>query len=187
VSSRLARPLLAVTLSLSACTSVLGMDAPTLAPPPIDASAESAPPDAAPDARDAGASESSCAIDAASDAAPPPGVQCGGGCFGVTYCTSPNPVCCQQTSDAGVTTYTCTASESTCSGYPIVCANDDDCAGSDVCCHFTTKMTCDTPGACPNQDLVCRPGMPIDCMATQTCDKPAVNDGVTSPYFVCEP
>jgi hypothetical protein len=185
--ARLAAPLLVLALSPLGCTSVLGLDPPTLAPC-LDGGCPDAPMrDAATDAADAGATESSCETDAAGDVAPPPGVKCGGGCFGVTYCTSPTPVCCQETSDAGITTYACTASESTCSGYPIVCANDDDCPGSDICCHFMTKMTCDTTAACPSQDLVCRPGVPLDCMANQMCDKPAVNDGVTSPYSVCEP
>jgi hypothetical protein len=187
-------------VTLTACTSVLGMDPPTLAtcldggcPDALahDAAMDSTADvfEAGADSADSGAAESSCA---ASDAAPdaiPPGVQCGGGCFGpATYCTSPNPVCCQTTNDAGVTTYACTASESTCSGYPIVCANDDDCGGTEICCHFTTKMTCDTTTACPSQDLVCRPWkQQSDCNTGQKCDKPATNAGVTSPYFLCEP
>jgi hypothetical protein len=172
-----------LTVTLTACTSVLGLDAPTLASCLDGGCPDALVHDAAMDP------ESSCA---ASDAAPdviPPGVQCGGGCFGpATYCTSPNPVCCQTTNDAGVTTYACTASESTCSGYPIVCANDDDCAGQNICCRFTTKMTCDTTTACPSQDLVCRPwNQQNDCPAGKACDKPAVNAGVTSPYLLCEP
>jgi hypothetical protein len=196
-----------LALTLPACTSVLGLDPPTLAQcldggcadapardAPIDSTADvldatgvdseaGADSDAAADSR---ANETSCANDAAPDAIPA-GVQCGGGCFGVTYCTSPTPVCCQGTNDAGVTTYACTASESTCSGYPIVCANDDDCGGSDICCHFTTKMTCDTTSACPSNDLVCRPDMPIDCPTGKACNIPAVNAGVTSPYYLCQP
>lgn len=186
---RLLRPLLVLVLSPLGCTSVLGLDAPTLAPCLDGGCSDAQMHDAPTDSGDSGAFESSCESesDAATDATPPPGVKCGGGCFGVTYCTAPSPVCCQRTSDAGITTYACTASESTCDGYPIVCANDDDCPGSDICCHFTTKMTCDTTMACPSQDLVCRPGVSLDCMANQTCDKPAVNAGVTSPYFLCEP
>ena len=157
-----------------------GMESTVDAPPPmdaLDAAAESGEP-----------VEASCTNDAATAPdAIPPGVQCGGGCFGVTYCNAPNPVCCQSTSDAGITTYGCTASESTCDGYPIVCANDDDCPGSDICCHFSTKMTCDTTSACPSDDLVCRPSMPVDCPTGKACDVPAVNAGVTSPYFLCEP
>jgi hypothetical protein len=180
------RPVAVLALTLTACSSVLGLDAPTLAQ---DASTDSNVLDTGADSDagvDSGAVETSCESDAAPDAIPP-GVRCGGGCFGVTYCTSPNPVCCQLTSDAGVTTYACTASESTCSGYPIVCANDDDCAGNDICCHFMTKMTCDTTTACPSNDLVCRPGMPVDCPTGKACDVPAVNAGVTSPYYLCEP
>jgi hypothetical protein len=191
----LVRSVAALALTLTACTSVLGLDAPTLAPcldgGCADAPVHDAAVDSTADVLDAGTDsgpvESSCA---ASDAAPdaiPAGVQCGGGCSGVTYCTSPNPVCCQSTNDAGVTTYACTSSESACTGYPIVCASDDDCPGSDICCHFTTKMTCDTTTACPNSDLVCRPGMPIDCPAGKACDVPAVNAGVASPYYLCQP
>ncbi len=175
--ARLDMALAALAPSLVACTSVLGLDAPTLAPMR----------DAGTDAADAGAMESSCAGDDAAPDAPPPGVKCGGGCFGVVYCTSPNAVCCQHTSDAGVTTYACTASESSCDGYPIVCANDDDCPGSDICCHFNSKITCDTTTACPSTGLVCRPGTPLDCPTNKACDVPAVNAGVTSPYLLCEP
>jgi hypothetical protein len=195
----LVRSVAAFALTLTACTSVLGLDAPTLAPC-LDGGCDAAVHDAAVDSTadvleasadsetstDSGALESSCA---ASDAAPdaPAGVLCGGGCFGATYCTGANPVCCQTTNDAGITTYACTSSESACTGYPIVCANDDDCPGSDICCHFTTKMTCDTTAACPNSDLVCRPGMTIDCPTGKACNVPAVNAGVTSPYYVCQP
>jgi hypothetical protein len=35
--------------------------------------------------------------------------------------------------------------------------------------------------------MVCRPGMPIDCNVGKACDVPAVNAGVTSPYYLCEP
>jgi hypothetical protein len=166
-----------LALTLTACTSVLGLDPPTLA---LEAGADSA---------DSGAAESSCApIDAAPDVIPP-GVQCGGGCFGlVTYCTAPKPVCCQTTNDAGATTYTCTTSESMCNGYPIACANDDDCPGQDICCHSTMQMWCATTAACPNTDLVCRPWKQSnDCQTGQACDKPAMNAGVTSPYLLCEP
>lgn len=196
--ARLARLLFVLSPSVAGCTSVLGLDPPTLAQcldggcsdatahdAAVDASAETAP-DATPDSGDTGTGESSCASDAAPDVIPP-GVMCGGGCFGVTYCTSPNPVCCQQTDDAGVTTYACTASESTCSGYSIVCANDDDCPGTDICCHFASKMTCDSTTNCPSQDLVCRPWMPIDCPTGKACDVQADNAGVPSPYYLCEP
>lgn len=176
--ARLARPLALLALALPACTSVLGLDPPMLA----------AARDAAIDSiADAGAMESSCGSDAAAPDATPPGVKCGGGCFGVTYCTAPNPVCCQHTSDAGVTSYACTASEGTCDGYPIVCANDDDCPGQDICCHFNSKMTCDSTTACPSDELVCRPGVPIDCPTGKACDEPATNAGVMSPYHLCHP
>lgn len=163
---------------LSGCTSVLGLDPPTLAP--CDGGCADVPVHEA-------ASEASCANDDAAPDAIPPGVKCGGGCFGTTYCNGPHPVCCQHTSDAGVTTYACSASESTCDGYPIVCASDDDCPGSDICCHSASKMTCDTTSACPSNEVVCRPATPIDCLANQTCDVPAVNAGVTSPYSLCGP
>lgn len=175
---------------------MLGLDPPKLAPC-LDGGCgddgSGASTDSGMDVREAGADSSgladaSCSDDAAAaEDAIPPGVRCGGGCFGVVYCTSPNPVCCQRTSDAGVTTYACTASESTCDGYPIVCANDDDCPGSDICCHFGSKMTCDSTSACPSNDLVCRPDVPVDCPTNKKCDVPAVNAGVTSPYLLCEP
>jgi len=191
----LARTVAALALTLTACTSVLGLDAPTLAPcldggcadAPVHDAAVDSTADVLDAATDSGPVESSCAESDAAPDATAAGVLCGGGCFGATYCTSPDPVCCQSTNDAGVTTYACTSSESACTGYPIVCANDDDCPGSDICCHFTTKMTCDTTAACPTDDLVCRPGMPVDCPTGKACDVPAVNAGVTSPYYLCQP
>jgi hypothetical protein len=197
----LVRYVAALALTLTACSSVLGLDAPTLAPCLDGGCADAAMHEAAVDSTadvldanadsdtgaDSGPVESSCATNDAAPDAIPAGVQCGGGCFGITYCTSPNPVCCQSTDDAGVTTFACTSSESACTGYPIVCANDDDCPGSDICCHFSTKMTCDTTAACPTADLVCRPGMPIDCPTGKACNVPAVNAGVTSPYSLCQP
>jgi hypothetical protein len=57
----------------------------------------------------------------------------------------------------------------------------------DICCHFNSKMTCDTTTACPSSALVCRPEMPIDCPVNKACNVPAKNAGVTSPYYLCQP
>jgi hypothetical protein len=114
------------------------------------------------------------------------GIRCGGGCFPVVFCTGSTPVCCQSTDDAGVTTFACTSSETTCDGYPIRCVNENDCGGSDVCCHFQSHMICDT--ACTNAtELACIPGSPQDCPAGKACDVQVTAGGQPLPYFLCEP
>jgi hypothetical protein len=185
-----------------ACNGVLGLNAPTLAecadgcsdaatsgpdvtPPGTDGAgaADGAVEAAAPDA---GSNDGSpvCGDAIAPDSAA--GIFCGGGCFGSTYCTGATPVCCQTTT-GGVTSYACAASEAACTGYPIACADDDDCGGNDICCHFSSKITCDSTASCPSTGLVCRPSVADDCPSGKACDVPAVNAGVTSPYLLCAP
>jgi hypothetical protein len=192
------RVVLGFAALLAGCSAVLGLDAPTLATcfdACADAGFDSAPPtftdgsvDATRDAADAADSAPVCLGDDASAANG--GVACGGGCYGLRYCSNSSaPVCCQQTSDAGATSYACTASEATCPDYPIVCANDDDCTGSDICCYFTSKITCDTTARCQSDGLgiICRPSVPDDCPTGKACNVPVVTNGVTSPYLMCEP
>jgi len=172
-----------VAIGVAACDSVLGLDPPTLDPCAggcLDGGADvgaDAPVDA--DAR------ADVSVDAKADAASQAGVRCGGGSFATSYCEDPTPLCCQTTSDAGVTSYACVTDTGACGGYPINCASDNDCPGSDVCCHFTTGMKCDSESSCSNTDLVCDPRSADDCPSGWTCDVTLVNDMQMSPYLGC--
>jgi len=179
--SRVAASLAALSLTaLAACDSVLGLDPPTLDPcaasPCLDASSDGSV-DASADAR----------ADAKSDAETPSGIRCGGGTYPESYCDDPTPLCCQTTTDAGGASYACVTDTSACDGYPIDCATDDDCPGSDVCCHFTSGMKCDGESSCSNDDLVCDPRSADDCPSGWSCDVVLVNDSQMSPYLGCSP
>src|SRR5579872_6039709 len=197
VRSAMGRAGILLTLLLGGCTAVLGLDAPKLAPcqdggcgdsTVADDSAPGGDADAGPletgvdSGADAADSAPTCDNAAADAVAALSAVQCGGGCFPVVYCTGSTPVCCQTTT-GGVTTYACTASETSCTGYPIACANDDNCPGTEICCHFNTKITCDTTANCQTNELVCRPTVTADCPAGKACNVPITIDGVTSPYL----
>jgi len=179
-----------VSAALAACSTVLGLDPPTLAPCLDGGCADAAATDAADGGENDAATDAPRCIDAALPDAAPAGVRCGGGCFALSYCSGSTPDCCQRTDDAGVTAYACTTSEGACDaggGYPVVCASDDDCPGSDICCHFSTGLKCTSTSNCPSKQLVCRPDVPLDCPTGWKCDVPVVIDGVTSPYLECEP
>jgi len=188
------------------CAAALGLDAPTLDPcagggcedvtsdvaPGEAASTQDAPPDvpsgdAAGDAHAEGSTDA--AKEATGDGAPPDGVRCGGGIYGTpSYCApgSATPTCCQTTTDAGVTTYGCVASEAACTGYAITCATYNDCSGSEICCHFSTHMICDAVSSCPNQDVVCDPTMSDSCPTGEKCTVYFSNAGVEAPYQGCQ-
>jgi hypothetical protein len=110
------------------------------------------------------------------------GLRCGGGCYPIVYCNNPTPVCCQ-TTNAGTTTFQCAAANA-CAGYPIECANENDCPGSEVCCHYSTHTVCATSCATDN-NIACVPGSKFDCPAGETCDRLVTNSGVAAPYFTC--
>jgi hypothetical protein len=103
------------------------------------------------------------------------------------YCGGGTPVCCQTTDDAGVAAFACTSSEGgACSGYAIECVNENDCSGSDVCCHYMAHMICDT--ACTSSaDIACVPGSTQDCPTGKKCDVGLTDEGVAAPYYACEP
>jgi hypothetical protein len=189
--SRPAQALSMVSLTLVAgCTSVLGLDAPTLDPCVLkacgDATTDAADTGAVPDAHDAGAEAApSCVWDGAVPDGSGTGIRCGGGCAPVVYCTGATPVCCQSV-DAGLTTFACTASEGTCAGYSIDCVNENDCAGSDVCCHYSGHMVC-AASCTSSADIACVPGSAQDCPEGKACDVPLVNEGVAVPYYACQP
>jgi hypothetical protein len=125
-----------------------------------------------------------CVEASAPDAAT--GIRCGGGCYPLTFCTGTS-VCCQTTS-AGVTKYACVANEAACGGYTIKCANENDCGGNDVCCHFSTHTVCDSDTTCAGSIIACVPGSPSnDCNTGKKCDVQLVSAGVSTPYYGCEP
>lgn len=173
-----AKAYLALAAPLLACNAVLGLDSPSLDPCASGGCADATATDAATDA----------ARDASTEAPPPgPGVRCGGGSFGRTACSGQTPVCCQGSDDAGVTTYTCVASADACA-YPIACSSYNDCPGSSVCCHYSAHIKCVGQATCANDALVCEPdGAAYQCPAGWSCKVNDVNNGVSSPYFVCGP
>ena len=184
----------AAVVATVGCTSVLGLDAPTLdrctQRACLDATAEggavadSPGPDAEP------------SPEAAPEAAPPEAggcawdgavaydggtVRCGGGCYPEFTCSGSTAVCCQTRSDAGALAFACVASESDCTGYSIDCVNENDCSGSEVCCHYSTHTIC-AQSCTSNGATACLPGSVDDCPGGYTC-KPA--DAGGSPYYQC--
>jgi hypothetical protein len=190
-----------VAASAAACAGVLGLDAPTLDPcasgsacadaneiPVPDAGSEAAPPlaeagpldampDAAPDA----------VADVIPDRGPSTGVRCGADASAI-FCAPPAPECCLTLDDAGASSYGCVSGASACAGYPIACASNDDCSGTDVCCFYHSGLKCEpvNTASCANV-LVCDPSGPSDqCNAGQTCSAPVVVDAGTLPYSYCK-
>lgn len=191
--------------ALAGCSSVLGLDPPTLDPctqggcadAALDGTVgtEDAPPaadvvDSGGDANDGAPEAPETAPPCVWDGAVPTattGVRCGGGCAPVTYCTGATPVCCQTVDDAGAPAFACvTAADGGCGGYPIACVNENDCSGSDICCHYMAHTIC--AGSCTsNADITCVPGSANDCPAGKKCDVKLSNEGVPVPYYSCEP
>jgi hypothetical protein len=189
--------LLALAGALTGCASVLGLDAPSLDPcattgcpdgptSTLDASATPTA-DAAPDqATSTDAPLDVLVPDAAKpDAAPGVGVRCGGGSYPTTWCSGGTPTCCESADDAGTVTFACVSSATACGGYPIGCANDNDCSGSNVCCHFNSGMKCEGITACANASLICDPSSPTDCATGWKCVTSVVAGTVTLPYDIC--
>jgi hypothetical protein len=177
-----------VLFACAACTGVLGLDEPTLDPcaDHVCADASTGIESGANDASAASDADAGSATDATPDHVPSlTGIRCGGGSFGLSGCEGQTPVCCQETDDAGTTTYTCVANTASCAGYPISCSNYNDCAGTDVCCHFGSAIKCEPP-SCASGSLVCEPdGAADQCPSGWTCKSMVTNAGVVSPYFVC--
>jgi hypothetical protein len=85
-----------------------------------------------------------------------------------------------------VSTFACASSETACGGYSIDCVNENDCAGSDVCCHYLAHTIC--AGSCTSgDDIACLPGSTDDCPAGKTCSVRVENDDAAAPYYTCEP
>ncbi len=200
-----------LTAGVAACDTVLGLDAPTLAPcasgcpdsgeaeaeggggsvdaMTLDAASEAAPEagaaDGAPDAASSGDASADAPADVASEQGPITGLRCGGGSFPEVGCSGATPVCCE--TDWSTMQFACVTSEAACGGYPITCADYNDCAGSDVCCHFGSHQVCAALANCPNNELVCSASTPDACPTGWVCDVPWFDGGAQSPYLGCMP
>jgi hypothetical protein len=177
--------------ALSACSAVLGLDAPSLDPCASGSGAVSA---ACADATggDVAANDAAReggASDAAADQGPPPAnaIRCGGNGFPQSACAGQTPYCCQTTDDAGATSYACSGADA-CAGYEIKCASYNDCAGMEICCHFNARITCATQTNCGTDPLVCEPdGAADQCPTGQSCHVVSTIQGVPSAYWQCGP
>jgi hypothetical protein len=193
------------------CTSVLGLDAPTLDPciqhacldaavdggvtvdaPGTDsvsplADSGEASSDSSSDGKggDGPSSEAAACVWDGGIAFDGGGVRCGGGCFPTVTCAGPTPFCCQTLGTGGFA-YACVASESTCSGYSISCVNENDCGGSDVCCHYSTHTVC-ASSCTSNGDIACVPGSADDCPAGKSCSVRVTDGDAAAPYYTCQP
>ena len=207
---RLAGPLVVLlAASGAACSAVLGLSAPTLeacADGCVDGSAPTTDTglssDDAPDtfdgvalpdtsvAADAEASVESpdAESDATDDPSIPDGIRCGPTALGL-YCQAS---CCLSLVGDGGAGYACAASETDCensSGFPIQCTSDNDCNGSEVCCFFSSKITCDSTSACASAPLLCDPNVPASdqCSSNQTCTSGNLtHEGYALPYDSCK-
>jgi hypothetical protein len=184
-----------------ACNAILGMDAPSLAPPCVDGCAEGgvgdedgavtpgmdASTDVGQEASPAdGGTDSPVALkDAAPDVELPDGsIRCGGGAYGTSWCVPGVQQCCQ-TGGTSAPAFACVTT-GTCTGYAIECANYDDCSGSEICCRFMQHQVCDVPANCPNSEIVCQTNMSDSCPSGYNCDVPFVGDAAAkSSYLGC--
>ncbi|HEY3818983.1 MAG TPA: hypothetical protein VGL81_17555 [Polyangiaceae bacterium] len=198
--------LLACLGALTGCSSVLGLDAPTLDPCTTGGACVDAGLDGTVEASDAASSPDASAsdgpADAASEAGPDAapacvwdgavpdasaaGVRCGGGCEPVVFCTGTTPVCCQTTASTGAPAFACASSETTCTGYAIDCVNENDCSGSDVCCHYIAHTVC-AASCTSGGDIACLPGSSEDCPTGKKCSVPVMNGDAAAPYYTCQP
>jgi hypothetical protein len=151
-------------------------------PPPVDAPAETSPPDGGSDERN---------LDGP---APDNVIPCGGGMWPALYCVPPTGECCEVSDDAGGARFTCVTDKASCTGYPIECRQATDCMGDQICCHYTSAMKCETPdqasGTCPSGSSgpvsqACDPLLRGECPGGQSCDGGLVNQGLPSPYIGC--
>jgi hypothetical protein len=181
----------ALAIAGVACNAVLGLD-----PPQLDSCAngcaDGAAPvkgDGAPDAVDGavftdGPPALADAADAAPDQGPLTGIRCGGGSSAVG-CQPASPVCCAEL-EAGSASYVCDTTTAACSGYPILCATNNDCSGTDVCCHYDSAIKCVGETVCANASLVCDPSGPSDqCPSGWSCNVAFTNGSTTLPYYGC--
>jgi hypothetical protein len=213
----------AALAGIPACNEVLGLDAPTLnrcelvpspcidaalggsdatleaGPQADDAAGEAAAADTAVEetGSDATLPPDAARVDAANDvpAEGPTGygtVRCGAAST-ATHCVLANSVCCQTAGSSGMPAFDCVPRGS-CAGFPIECANTNDCMTNFICCHYDLGMRCEPPNgprsSCPLVAMqtvtqACDPSIQNECPAGSSCTLPLVNDGQPSPYLGC--
>lgn len=204
----------AALVASAACTTVLGLVEPTLDPCSNgcpDANVQNSPDadddatlgDVAPPPAPDGPQDTSPSSDGMPPADSPPdviadvvldrgpstGIRCGSGASEI-FCTYPE-VCCLNLDDAGTATYECRSSASSCPGYPIACATNGDCVGSEVCCFYNSGIKCEpqtasNPGGSCENSLVCDPSGPSDqCPTGQQCMIAYIENNYTLPYDGC--
>jgi hypothetical protein len=119
-------------------------------------------------------------------------VRCGGG-TSPAYCVLSSSVCCQTVDGAGAAAFNCVP-KGTCNGYPIECANANDCRLNLICCHYDFGMTCEPPtgprSSCPLMSMTtvnqaCDPANAVECPAGSSCTMTLINGGQPSPYLGC--
>jgi hypothetical protein len=204
----------ALAIGIAGCTSILGMDKPTLSPCFVEDACLDASP-ASYDARgvlvdaadedfalpqeDSSSPDAGLSDGSADDWTPPP-VLCAASAVGdAAWCSGATPVCCQG-SDGGQPTYSCVATDpaglfANCPSntYPIACDGPGACASGDVCCHFHTGgMKCVPPSHCgPLTDsiFVCDPDAgpgASGCPSGTSCTDMLTNSGLPTPYHGCQ-
>ena len=78
------------------------------------------------------------------------------------------------------------ASETACTGYPIACVNENDCSGSDVCCHYLSHTIC-AASCTSGGDIACLPGSADDCPTGKKCSVAVTDGDAAAPYYTCQP
>ena len=115
---------------------------------------------------DAAADQATTISDALPDLGVVKGVRCGGGSYPLLGCQAPTGSCCQSVDDAGGLAYDCRDSPTACDGgYAIACATDNDCNGTEVCCHYASGTKCVGENSCSSAtsgSLVCDPNGAAD-------------------------
>jgi hypothetical protein len=121
------------------------------------------------------------------------GVLCGLSPSDLCDPTSTLSTCCETFPDANATVYACVASETACQndgGYWIQCANDNDCPGNAICCHYGSHMICENSSTCTGGSVIqaCDPNNPNpgECPSGKSCTMHLQNNGQASPYWGCQ-
>jgi hypothetical protein len=189
------------------CSTLLGLDPPELAAclEGTCADAQATFGDAAtgdddgaavPDATEAADAPVEAGLRDAASAQPPNTFRCGGGGVGfppTLYCRNTAEICCQTNDDAGNVEFACVGSRSACSGYPIGCANENDCTLNNICCYYASGIKCEPPAGtaatCPmgaqTGTQACDPKDINECPQGQSCTARLMNGSIALPYIGC--
>jgi hypothetical protein len=199
----------AFAASAASCAALLDLPAPTLEDGGV-ATVDSTPPlpDASDSWMDTGvggeAGRDQSLQDTTPDSVAPPdvapdtlgsdagGVLCGTSPSDLCDPTSAKQYCCETLNDASTPVYTCVSGENACPSpaYYIGCANDNDCPGNAICCHYSSHMICENQSTCPGGGVIqaCDHNNPNsnECPSGQSCTLHLTNLGAPSPYWGCQ-